>query len=329
MKKRTKSSPSSTPTTARMRDWRRPGDRRQNDSAQATSRARQPIRFSEGVFAMSNHTNVRFTKLALAAVLVASASLAMAQPRFGNPSPTAGSDTSQRANASADQALYQPVVYANANKRGPAVIVIPGEIKSNNATFLQKFTSNNIADFGEVELSSANFPVLERANLGPLLKEFELAYNLGDPDAARKFLRMGKLKSTKYVVKFDILKTEQVAAAQQGFNGAAIGQMAGLLGVFSGSRGAAQAGTVAGAGIGSVQTSESSGVWIIGMRYKIINAETTEQLAQGYTEEKMEVGAKSTSVLGVSQSQQGGVSLDTMVQRLVQKSVWEIDAKYK
>jgi len=253
----------------------------------------------------------------------------MAQPKFGNPSPTAGSDTSQKANASADQALYAPVEYTNVNKKGPALIVIPGEIKSSNATFLQKFTSNNIADFGELELSNANFQVLERSNLGPIQKEFELAYNLGDPDAARKFLRMGKLKTTKYIVKFDILKTEQVAAAQQGFNGAAIGQMAGLLGVFSGSRGGAQAGTVAGAGIGSVQTSESSGVWIIGMRYKIINAETTEQLAQGYTEEKMEVGAKSTSVLGVSQSQQGGVSLDTMVQRLVQKSVWEIDAKYK
>jgi hypothetical protein len=78
-----------------------------------------------------------------------------------------------------------------------------------------------------------------------------------------------------------------------------------------------------------VHNGESSGVWVIGMRYKIINAETTEQVAQGYTEEKMEVGAKSQSVMGVSQSQQGGVSLDTMVQRLVQKSVWEIDNKYK
>ena len=65
------------------------------------------------------------------------------------------------------------------------------------------------------------------------------------------------------------------------------------------------------------------------MRYKIINAETTEQLAQGYTEEKMEIGATSQSVLGVSNSQKGGVGLDTMVQRLVQKSVWEIDSKYK
>ena len=253
----------------------------------------------------------------------------VAQPRFGNPSPTAGSETSQRANESADQAVYRPVEYMNASKKGPALIVIPGEIKSSNATFLQKFTANNIADFAEVELSAANFQVLERSNLGPILREFELAYNLGDPQAARKMLGMGKLKSTKYVVKFDILKTEQVASAQQGFDGRAIGNIAGALGAFSGSWGGARAGAVGQAAVGSVQTGESTGVWIIGMRYKIINAETTEQLAQGYTEEKMEVGAKSTSVLGVSQSQQGGVSLDTMVQRLVQKSVWEIDSKYK
>ena len=238
--------------------------------------------------------------------------------------------TSQQANQTADKTLYQSVDYTNKNKKGPMLVVIPGEIKSNNATFLQKFTANNIADFGELELSNANFTVLERSNLGPLLREFELAYNLGDPQAARKYLGMGKLKSTKYVVKFDILKTEQVASAQQSFDGRTLGQMAGLLGAFSGSRGAAQrAGAVGGTAIGSVHSGEATSVWVIGMRYKIINAETTEQLAQGYTEEKMEVGATSGGALGVNQSQQGGAGLDTMVQRLIQKSVWEIDNKYK
>src|SRR6201984_2537153 len=265
----------------------------------------------------------------IGAVLLVAASLASGQPTWGKPSPTAGKETSQKANAAADQTIYQPVTYTNAGKKGPAVIVIPGEIKSNNATFLQKFTANNIADFGEVELSSANFPVLERSNLGPLLREFELAYNLGDPDQARKFLRMGKLKTTKYVVKFDILKTEQVASAQQGFDGRTLGQMAGLLGAFSGSRGGAQAGAVGGTAVGSVHSEEATSVWVIGMRHKIINAETTEQVATGYTEEKMEIGATSSGALGIHQSQQGGVSLDTMVQRLVQKSVWDIDSKYK
>lgn len=274
---------------------------------------------------MRHRVSIVRTEYLLGAALLAAASLASAQPTFGNPSPTAGRDTSQKANAAADQSIYQPVVYANAGKKGPAVIVIPGEIKSNNATFLQKFTANNIADFGEVEMSSANFTVLERSNLGPLLKEFELAYNLGDPDQARKFLRMGKLKTTKYVVKFDILKTEQVAAAQQGFDGRTLGNVAGLLGAFGGGRGGAAGATA----VGSVHSNEATTVWVIGMRFKIINAETTEQVATGYTEEKMEIGATSSGALGISQSQQGGVSLDTMVQRLVQKSVWEIDSKYK
>jgi hypothetical protein len=278
---------------------------------------------------MNARASIACLNCLLGAALLASASIASAQPSWGNPSPTAGKETSQKANAAADQTIYQPVVYTNAGKKGPALVVIPGEIKSNNATFLQKFTANNIADFGEIELSSANFPVLERSNLGPLLKEFELAYNLGDPDQARKFLKMGKLKSTKYVVKFDILKTEQVAAAEQGFDGRTLGQMAGLLGVFAPTRGGAVAGTVGGTAVGSVHSEEATAVWVIGMRYKIINAETTEQVATGYTEEKMEIGATSSGALGIHQSQKGGVSLDTMVQRLVQKSVWEIDSKYK
>jgi curli biogenesis system outer membrane secretion channel CsgG len=268
-------------------------------------------------------------RLVVGVALLAGASLAIAQPRFESAAPTAGGKTSQQANQMADKTVYQAVEYANRNKKGVPVIVIPGEIKSSNATFLQKFTPNNIADFGELELSNANFQVLERSNLGPLLREFELAYNLGDPQAARKYLGMGKLKSTKYVVKFDILKTEQVAAAQEGFDGRTLGRMAGLLGAYSGSRGGAAAGAVGGTAVGSVHSGESTSVWVIGMRYKIIDAETTEQLAQGYTEEKMEIGATSGGALGVNSAQQGGAGLDTMVQRLVQKSVWEIDSKYK
>jgi hypothetical protein len=263
----------------------------------------------------------------MGAALMAAAAATSAQPTYGNPSPTAGGETSQKANAAADQTIYQPVTYTNAGKKGPAVIVIPGEIKSNNATFLQKFTTNNIADFGEIELSSANFTVLERSNLGPLLKEFELAYNLGDPDAARKFLKMGKLKATKYVVKFDILKTEQVAAAQSGFDGRtwSDGRPAGRVLQLAVR---AQAGAVGGTAVAR-HLGRSDKCLVIGMRYKIINAETTEQVATGYTEEKMEIGAKSSGFLGVNQGQQGGVSLDTMVQRLVQKNVWDIDQKYK
>ncbi|MCC7183002.1 MAG: hypothetical protein IT509_05460 [Rhodocyclaceae bacterium] len=275
---------------------------------------------------MSTRTHVR---VALAASLVALAGLSSAQPTFESASPTAGSDSSKKANEMADKAMYKEIEYANAKKAGPALIVIPGEVKSNNANFMQKFGPNNIADFAELELSKANFKVLERSDLGPLLSEIQLAYTMGDPQAARKHMQKGKLKTTKWIVKFDILKAEQVAQAQEGFDGRAAGRLLGIFGAFSGSLGGAQAGAVGETVVGSVQTKESSGVWVIGMRYKIMDANTTEQVAQGYTEEKMEIGAKGNSVMGVSSSAQGGVSLDTMVQRLVQKNVWDIDNKHK
>ncbi|MES3000180.1 MAG: hypothetical protein V4787_05770 [Pseudomonadota bacterium] len=274
---------------------------------------------------MSNKNFVSHS-LAAGALCLATVS-ALAQPSFGNASPNAGSSTSQQANAAADAATYKEVDYVNKAKKGPALVVIPGEIKSNNAGFMAKFGPNNIADFGELELSQANFAVLERSNLGPLLNEVSLAYNLGDAQAARKTMQIGRLKTTQWVVKFDILKAEQIAENKKGFDGRAVG---GLIsgfggGLFGGGMGSVAAGHVA----STVKTEESSGVWLIGMRYKIMDANTTEQVAQGYKELKMEVGANSTSVMGVSQQAQGGVGLDTMVQRLVQTTVWEIDSKHK
>jgi hypothetical protein len=244
------------------------------------------------------------------------------RPSFESASPTAGGATSQRSNQMADKAMYKDAEYRNAAKKGPQVVVIPGDIKSNNATFTQKFGPNNIADFAELELGRANFGVLERGDLGPMMREFQLAYTMGDAKTARKVLQKGKYKTTKWVVKFDILKAEQVAQAQKSFDGKTLGRLANI---GLGGREGAAVETIA----GSAKSGESTGVWVIGMRFKILDANTTEQKATGYTEEKMEVGSTGGSLLGFTESAKGGVSLDTMVQRLVQKLVWEMDAKYK
>jgi hypothetical protein len=263
---------------------------------------------------------------ALLAMGASVAAPAQSPPTWGansSPSPTANSSVSKNANAAADKGMYQDVAYVNAAKQGPQLVVIPGEVKSSNASFAQKYGSNNIADFAELELTKANFQVLDRADLGPMMSEIQLAYGAGDADEARKVMKKGRLKTTKWIVRFDILKAEQVAQQKKGFNG---GVASSLIGAFgNGSQASNVAGTVA----ASVDTSTAAGVWVIGMRYKLLDATTTEQVAQGYTEEKMEIGAKSTAVAGVSGSASGGVSLDTMVQRLVQKSVWDIDNKYK
>jgi hypothetical protein len=225
--------------------------------------------------------------------------------------------SSQTANQQADKAMYKPVNYANAGKSGPMLIVLPGSVKSNNSTFLQRYGQNNIADYAELELGKANFKVLERADLGPMLDEINLAVNMGDPTALSKFKR-GKFKSTKWFVRLDVLKAEQVAKAQAGFDGRTIGS---ILGTVMGGTG----GSVTRTAVGSTQMGDSAGVWIIGMRYKVINAATTEQVSTGYFEDKMEVGANQGSFLGVSQGEGHQVTLDTMVQRLVQQCVSEID----
>ena len=241
----------------------------------------------------------------------------------GNPSPIAGSAASNDANRRADTAQNRPLAYANAAKKGPRIIVLPGEIKSNNAAFTQRVTANNIADYGELELTRANFTVLERSQLGAVLREVELAYNMGDAQQAMRAFQKGQTSVTRWIVKFDILKAEPVATSGGGIDGSSASR---LISIFGGGSKAAAAGSTAAA---SVRTDEEARVWNVGMRYKILDGNTAEQVANGYFEEKMELGAASTSVLGVNLRATGQLTLDTLVQRLVQASVAEIDARYK
>jgi hypothetical protein len=236
--------------------------------------------------------------------------------------PAPATSASVQANAVANTGLYQSVNYANAATKGPAIIIIPGEVKSNNATFTQRYAPTNIADYAELELSQANFQVLERTNLGTVLQEIELAYNMGDPAKAQALFKKGDLRNTRWIIRFDVLRAEKIAEVGKGFDAGTLGRIGGVL---LGGRG----GAALGEGVGSVNTGQVAGVWIVGMRYKIIDAQTTQQVAQGYAEDKMEVGSTGTSVLGVSSRQTSGTTLDSLVIKLIQKHVSEIDQKHK
>lgn len=233
---------------------------------------------------------------------------------------------SETAREAADAVAYKPVEYVNASVPGPQVVVIPGGIKAANATFTQKISENNIADFAEIELSKANFKVLERSDLGPLLNEIQVAVGMGDPESLKKF-RKGRFQTTRWFLRFDILKAEPVAAAQKKFDGTTLGIIAGAL--IAGATDSKAAGAATGAAIASAKSSDASEIWLVGLRYKILDAVTGEQAATGYFEEKMEIGQKVTSFLGVTEAKGVRVGLDTMSQLLVQRAVQEIDAQYK
>jgi hypothetical protein len=272
--------------------------------------------------------NTDLTALLLCAALTAPLSAA-AQPRFESAAPTSGSSVSREANESVDHAAYRRVSYSNAGKPGAALVVMPGEVRITDAVLTQQVLPSSIADWAELELAQANFKVLERAALGSVLLEVDTATRLGDRAAMESMVRSGQLKGTRWLAKFDLLKAEPVATASRGVDGRPAADVVGILGQWSNSlRGqrAAQVGQVA---AGSVQAERTAQVWLVGMRYRVIDAETAEQVGQGYVEERMESGAQGTTVMGVSGSSQGGVGFDTMVQRLVQRAVWEIDARLK
>jgi hypothetical protein len=234
---------------------------------------------------------------------------------------TSSSKTDENA---AQQAAYTPIVYSEVP--GPTVVCIPGEIKCSNASYTQQVNPNNIADFAEVELNKAHYTVLDRADLGPMLNEFEMAANMGDAKALAKF-KKGKFKAASYLIRFDVLKAEPVASNSQHVNGA---QMASTFLSFipiPGAGAAAAVGTAANVA-GSVQVDKASSKWIVGIKYKMIDATTGEQKASDYVEETMTVGADTTSVMGITQSKNNYFSLDSMTQRLVQEAVANMD-KYK
>ena len=217
-----------------------------------------------------------------------------------------------------DKAVTLPVTYENSAQRGPALVVLPGQFKITDPTFKQRFAPNNIADFAELELDRANFTVLERAHLGPLLDEVTLAVNMGDPQGLRNF-RKGKFATTRWFLQFDVLRAEPVAEAGTSFDGQALGDLVTTL------AGDSLGGKAAGSLIASTGGSDNTRIWIIGLRYKIIDAVKSEVVSTNYIEEKMEVGSSSAKFLGISHTEQGGMTIDSMVHRLVQKCVAEID----
>ncbi len=76
-----------------------------------------------------------YVKILIAIAVTAFAGASLAQPNFSGSSPAPATSTSQKANVAADRAVYKPIEYSNASKAGPPLVVIPGEIKSNNAIF--------------------------------------------------------------------------------------------------------------------------------------------------------------------------------------------------
>ncbi len=233
---------------------------------------------------------------------------------------------SQTAHEMADQTMYKPVVYANASVPGPEIVVLPGAVQGAHLTFRQKVGANNIADFAEMELEKDGFKVLERANLDAMVDEISLAANLGDADALRLF-KVGKFRAARCLVRFDLIKAEQVSQTSKSFDGTLAGVLIG--GIVGGLTDNSSLGTATGATIASIKSGESVSVWKAGMRYVLIDAVTGQQIATGEVEETIDVRKTLQGFLGSTEEKGNMLPMDALTLRMIQTAVARIDAEHK
>jgi len=235
---------------------------------------------------------------------------------------------SKKAHEAADKAMYQPVEYQNAATAGPEVALLPCEVKTLNATFLQKCGENNLRDFAEIELTKANFKVLENADKQAGYQEIAVACNLGDASALKVFKKKA-MPTAKCFLTFDIVKAEPVAFEAKGGDGQVLGALI-ELGVLIATKGDDSGlGRSIGAAVSSVKSYEEKATWNVTLRYKVINAATGEVVATNELTEVHEAVSELKGALGVDQKQTQNVTLDMLTQRLIQRAVQEIDSTHK
>ncbi|GAB7082030.1 hypothetical protein [Megalodesulfovibrio paquesii] len=233
-----------------------------------------------------------------------------------------------KAHEMAEAAVYKPVEYQNANMTGPPVVVLPGTFNTRSAAYVHKYCKNSLCDFAELELSKANFTVLENADQQPLFEEIALAATMSDADALRLF-RKSSLPTARYLMAFDVLKAEPIAWEAKGGDGQILGAIV-ELGILLATRGDDSGlGKSANAAISSIKAYDYNTTWQVTLGYKVIDPDTGTIVHSGSVEEKQVAQDELNAALGISEKTTSAFTVDSLVQRLIQKAVADLDKTIK
>ena len=217
-------------------------------------------------------------------------------------------DASKRANELANPNLYQEIQYTNADKPGPAVLVLPTQITSSSYEFKARVLPIAIRDLVEMELGKGNFKVVDRTNQEAMFQELALAVNMGSGSVASKFKKF-KQTPPQWLVGFDII---DVQATSTGFRY--------LDKIMAGA---------AGSMFASLNGAQEQREWATTLRYRVYDAMTGDVLHEGQFSDKTTVFREIQGFMGFDQAQAGGVQMLRSVQSLIQLAVKDIDEKYK
>jgi hypothetical protein len=149
---------------------------------------------------------------------------------------------------------------AGARAEEPAWLVLPGSIKSVDAEFQKQCNPQAIAALAEAELGSAHVKLVPREALGEGAEAYIRALNLGDVEGAARALARGGVPGFQRVIRLDVMGTHRDSQL--------------LRWVSSGVTYIAPAGP-------PPQGVQATVAWRFAMRYQVLDARSTEMLAQG------------------------------------------------
>ncbi len=236
--------------------------------------------------------------------------------------------SNKKAHEMAEAAIYKPIEYQNANMTGPPIVVLPGMFKTRSAAYVHKYCNNSICDFAELELSKANFSVLENADQQPLFEEIALAATMSDAEALQTF-RKSSLPTARYFMSFDVIKAEPIAWEAKGGDGQVLGAIL-ELGLTLATRGQYRSlGKSLNSAVSSVAAYDYNTTWHVVLQYRVIDAETGAVVHTASVEEKQVAQDELTAALGISEKTTSSFTVDSLVQRLMQRAVADLDKTVK
>ena len=208
-----------------------------------------------------------------------------------------------------------------------SVYVLPGGIKSSDAEFAAACGSQCLAELARASLLAEGFRVLEPASLGGAWAGYVDAINLGDTQAAARALASGPAARARWVVKLDLMDTHRMAQQFTWVNSPTVAEASRYAQppAISPLMPPELAGTV---GTGMVRARVD---WRLTMRYQILDATSTELLAQGQTQLRREVSALVRSPgkpLPVAEATISAQNATELLRDLVRQAVHELATEH-
>lgn len=200
--------------------------------------------------------------------------------------------------------------------KGGSFVVLRGRVCPLHPFFQNISLPENCDEFGEIELSKANFTVMGKEILQGNDSDYEFALFTGDYWTMKK-MKDKYLQNVDYVAVFDVSSLNMISNTSQSSSGSDIAFAAQLVGL-------GVVGLV-GETLNSMESSNSSQKWCMVIRCRVYIAESGKVVFDKKFEVYDNTAEISSKILGVEGNRKDQLKVDSMVHEGVRLAVSDID----